>query len=119
MDDLQFRYRSVVNNFEYSRRLEDEKDKLIHDLYAELEYTKEQLSHKKPYEDNPNWTTEEVADYFRCKSNAFIVRLIHERKLPVIKKSLDSTSSRPVYLFPRELVYKLKDDMTINKAMNE
>ena len=29
MKDLEFRYRSVVNNFEYGRRLEDEKDKLI------------------------------------------------------------------------------------------
>ena len=113
MQSLDYRAELLLNSAEHNKQFLADFIELFKEVLQENKDLKEALNHKKTYEDYPIWSTEEVADYFRV-SRQFIIQLIHVRKLPVIKKCLFPDSKKPDYGFPRELVYKLKRQMTIN-----
>ncbi len=87
------------------------KDNKITYLERKVTELQSRLNRRKPYEDESLWTTEEVADYFRCSSTGAALKLARNHGITPIPKSTKSDSLRPAYLFSRESVYELKDRM--------
>ncbi len=88
------------------------KDKLIADLRKENAELKASARNRKPYEDEPLWTSEDLADYFRCKSTNSALLLARNYGIKLLPKSTSvANSKRPKYLIEREDAYLLKERM--------
>ncbi len=88
------------------------KDERIDTLEKENAELKASIRNRKPYENEPLWTSEDLADYFRCKSTNSALLLARNYGIKLLPKSTSvSNSKRPVYLIEREDAYLLKELM--------
>ena len=106
LDDLKYHFEKAGELIE---RLQKANKKLADDC----DYWKNVANKQKPYEKEPFWTTEEVADYFRI-SNSQVIAAVNQHKIPAINVSFRDDCRRSTFRFKREDIYKIAKNIATN-----